>query len=131
MAGVNPYIQKTQAVKATKPFKVTFVDEATGGWGHITIDHIEFTNQKPAMAVADSTRDIVVSGRYLFLPVKIGGDMAVLKGMMKIMLERERSAPGTIFDHEFINEYTTGYRELAGPRNPCGTECTWARALPR
>ena len=26
--------------------------------------------------------------------VRIGGDMAVLKGMMKVMLERERSAPG-------------------------------------
>src|SRR5215218_9437647 len=30
----------------------------------------------------------------LHLPLKIGGDMAVLKGMMKVMLERERTAPG-------------------------------------
>ena len=37
----------------------------------------------------------------LHLPVRIGGDMAVLKGMMKVMLERERSSSGTIFDHEF------------------------------
>lgn len=50
----------------------------------------------------------------LHLPVKIGGDMAVLKGMMKAMLERERSAPGTVFDHEFIDEYTAGYDQLAG-----------------
>ena len=48
----------------------------------------------------------------LFLQVRIGGDMALLKGMMKVMLERERAAPGTVFDHEFIDAYTTGYAEL-------------------
>ncbi|HUR98414.1 MAG TPA: FdhF/YdeP family oxidoreductase [Pyrinomonadaceae bacterium] len=48
----------------------------------------------------------------LHLPLKIGGDMAVLKGMMKVMLERERAAPATIFDHEFIAEHTVGYDDL-------------------
>jgi molybdopterin-dependent oxidoreductase alpha subunit len=45
----------------------------------------------------------------LHLPVRIGGDMAVLKGMMKIMLEREREKPRTVFDHEFIGLRTEGY----------------------
>ena len=48
----------------------------------------------------------------LHLPVRIGGDMAVLKGMMKVMLERELAAPGTIFDHKFIKEKTEGYDAL-------------------
>ncbi len=48
----------------------------------------------------------------LHLPVRIGGDMAVLKGMMKVMLERELAAPGEIFDHEFIEKYCDGYDEL-------------------
>ncbi len=48
----------------------------------------------------------------LHLPLRIGGDMAVLKGMMKFMLERERSAPGTVFDQKFITERTTGYDGL-------------------
>ncbi|MEP7149396.1 MAG: FdhF/YdeP family oxidoreductase [Acidobacteriota bacterium] len=48
----------------------------------------------------------------LHLPLRIGGDMAVLKGMMKVMLERERSAPGTVFDQKFITERTTGYDDL-------------------
>lgn len=48
----------------------------------------------------------------MHLPVRIGGDMAVLKGMMKVMLARERAAPGTIFDHEFIAERCEGYDEL-------------------
>ncbi len=48
----------------------------------------------------------------LHLPVRIGGDMAVLKGMMKVMLENERAAPGSVLDHGFIAEYTDGYDEL-------------------
>ena len=48
----------------------------------------------------------------LHLPIRIGGDMAVLKGMMKVMLERERARPGTVFDHDFIAEHTEGYPDL-------------------
>lgn len=48
----------------------------------------------------------------LHLPVRIGGDMAVLKGLMKIMLERERAEPGSVFDGEFISQKTAGYAEL-------------------
>lgn len=48
----------------------------------------------------------------LHLPVRIGGDMAVLKGIMKSLLERERIDPGTIFDSSFIAAKTDGYGEL-------------------
>lgn len=48
----------------------------------------------------------------IHLPVRIGGDMAVLKGLMKAMLERELEKPGTVFDHEFIKAKTEGYEEL-------------------
>ena len=48
----------------------------------------------------------------LHLPLRIGGDMAVLKGMMKVMLEREHIAPGSVLDHEFISEKTEGVDEL-------------------
>jgi molybdopterin-dependent oxidoreductase alpha subunit len=48
----------------------------------------------------------------LHLPIRIGGDMAVLKGMMKLMLERERANPGSVFDHEFIDAKTAGYDEF-------------------
>jgi molybdopterin-dependent oxidoreductase alpha subunit len=48
----------------------------------------------------------------LHLPVRIGGDMAVLKGLMKVLLEREHAAPGTVFDHEFINAKTDGCDDL-------------------
>jgi molybdopterin-dependent oxidoreductase alpha subunit len=48
----------------------------------------------------------------LHLPVRIGGDMAVLKGLMKTMLEREREKPGLVFDHAFIKAKTDGCDEL-------------------
>lgn len=44
----------------------------------------------------------------LHLPVRIGGDMAALKGIMKLLLERERLNPGTIFDQGFIAAKTDG-----------------------
>jgi molybdopterin-dependent oxidoreductase alpha subunit len=45
----------------------------------------------------------------LWLPVRINGDVAVLKGMMKEMLAAEDMRPGGVFDHEFIREFTVGY----------------------
>lgn len=49
----------------------------------------------------------------LFLPVKINGDVALLKGLMKELLEREDSRPGTIIDQSFIERYTEGFKGFA------------------
>jgi molybdopterin-dependent oxidoreductase alpha subunit len=48
----------------------------------------------------------------LHLPVKVNGDMAVLKGLMKELLAAEDAAPGTVFDTMFIRNHTHGYDEL-------------------
>ncbi|GAB3546777.1 FdhF/YdeP family oxidoreductase [Spirosoma fluminis] len=48
----------------------------------------------------------------LFLQVKINGDMAVLRGIMKHLLAAEEQNPGTVIDHAFIQEYTAGYDEF-------------------
>ncbi|MBV9644006.1 MAG: FdhF/YdeP family oxidoreductase [Verrucomicrobia bacterium] len=48
----------------------------------------------------------------LWLQVKINGDLALFKGIMKELLEEERKSPGKIFDHEFIARYTTGSKDL-------------------
>jgi molybdopterin-dependent oxidoreductase alpha subunit len=48
----------------------------------------------------------------LHLPIRIGGDMAVLKGMMKVLLAREIAQPGTVLDEQFIAEYTDGIDHL-------------------
>jgi len=48
----------------------------------------------------------------LHLALRIGGDMAVLKGILKVLLEKERENPNTIFNHEFIAEKTFGFEEF-------------------
>src|SRR5262249_34208160 len=45
----------------------------------------------------------------LHLPVKINGDIALLKGLMKQLLIEEAAAPGTVIDQGFISQYTEGY----------------------
>lgn len=48
----------------------------------------------------------------IFLQVRINGDMALLKAVMKLMLAEERANPGTVFDHDFIEKNTLGYESL-------------------
>jgi molybdopterin-dependent oxidoreductase alpha subunit len=54
----------------------------------------------------------------LFLQVRINGDMAVLRGIIKGLLEAEELNPGQVVDRAFIEEYTTGADSfLANIRN--------------
>jgi formate dehydrogenase major subunit len=46
-----------------------------------------------------------------FVHIRIGGDLALLKGMMRAMFERE-AAGETVFDHQFIAEHTEGFAAL-------------------
>jgi molybdopterin-dependent oxidoreductase alpha subunit len=48
----------------------------------------------------------------LFLQVRINGDVALLKGIMKEVLDAEERRPGEVLDHKFINEYTIGFAEF-------------------
>ncbi len=45
----------------------------------------------------------------LWLPIRINGDVGVLKGIMKEMLAEEERNPGTVFDRDFIRDYTFGF----------------------
>ena len=49
----------------------------------------------------------------LFLQVRINGDVALLKGIMKAVLEEEDRRPGSVLDHAFITNYTNGFEEFA------------------
>jgi len=44
----------------------------------------------------------------LYLPVKINGDMALLKAIGLLLAREEALTPGLVFDHEFIREKTSG-----------------------
>jgi molybdopterin-dependent oxidoreductase alpha subunit len=44
----------------------------------------------------------------LWLPVRINGDMAAMRGIMKEMVAEEDRRPGTVLDLDFIEQHTTG-----------------------
>jgi molybdopterin-dependent oxidoreductase alpha subunit len=61
-------------------------------------------------------RDLLTGGTAiaeLFLPVRINGDVALLKGIMKGVMEEERRRPGQVLDRAFIAEHTSGFEEFA------------------
>ncbi len=49
----------------------------------------------------------------LFLPVRINGDVALLKGIMKEMLEEDDRTGGKILAHDFIAQDTEGFEAFA------------------
>lgn len=46
-----------------------------------------------------------------FVHIRIGGDLALIKGMMKVMFEREAQGE-RVLDHEFLSEHTVGLEAL-------------------
>ncbi len=44
-----------------------------------------------------------------FLQVRINGDVALFKGIAKAILAREAAAPGTVLDHAFLRDHTSGF----------------------
>ncbi|MEM9526973.1 MAG: FdhF/YdeP family oxidoreductase [Bacteroidota bacterium] len=45
----------------------------------------------------------------LFLQVRINEDMSLVRAICKILWEKEKEAPGTVFDQNFIEQHTSGY----------------------
>jgi sucrose-6-phosphate hydrolase SacC (GH32 family) len=54
------------------------VDEATGGWGHINLDHVVLTNSQPAAPRVDASRALDLKERYLLFPIKNGAKKRVV-----------------------------------------------------
>jgi molybdopterin-dependent oxidoreductase alpha subunit len=48
----------------------------------------------------------------LFLPVRVNGDIALFKGLMKEMIEKDRAAGGALLAHDFISNQTEGFEAL-------------------
>jgi molybdopterin-dependent oxidoreductase alpha subunit len=48
----------------------------------------------------------------LYLPVRVNGDVAAIKGILKDLFEREREGRPSAIDHEFIQSFTEGFAEL-------------------
>lgn len=59
--------------------------------------------------------EILLGGTQLadhFLQVKIGGDIALLKLLMREILKHEERNPGNVIDHHFIQTKTAGYEDF-------------------
>ena len=63
--------------------------------------------QEPTHLLGNGTR---LSDRLL--RVRINGDVALLKGIIKAVLETEDQSPGTVLDWDFIREHTSGFEEF-------------------
>lgn len=51
--------------------RLVVVDAATGGWGHVNVDHIVLTDTRPAVP-APAARTLPLDKRYLLIPVRTG-----------------------------------------------------------
>ncbi len=69
---------------------------------------IRFTEPQDAVQMATFGSTEIASE---FVHIRVGGDLALLKGMMKVMFERE-AAGETVLDHDFLREHTEGVQEL-------------------
>ncbi len=69
---------------------------------------IRFTEPQDVVQMATFGSTPVASE---FVHVKIGGDLALLKGMMRVLFERE-AAGEAVLDHAFIAEHTEGFEAL-------------------
>jgi molybdopterin-dependent oxidoreductase alpha subunit len=67
-----------------------------------------FADPQDAVEMATFSATGIASAYY---QVKVGGDAAALKGIMKALLALDDAAPGVI-DHAFIAEHTDGYAAL-------------------
>ncbi|HEX8505084.1 MAG TPA: FdhF/YdeP family oxidoreductase [Hymenobacter sp.] len=48
----------------------------------------------------------------LYLQVRVDGDMALLRGIMKHLFEAEDRNPGQVVDRKFVDEFTTGFESF-------------------
>ena len=62
--GVSEFVGKMAVIQ--------IVDQATGGWGHISVDQIVQTDRRPPQLLTDANREFLITKHYLNLPIKNG-----------------------------------------------------------
>ena len=64
----------------------------------------------------------------LWLQVKINEDVALLKAILKILVAKEQALPGSVFDHSFIRDKTTGLKAFLEDLNQFEVDALIARS---
>ena len=87
-----------------------------------------------AFSDPQSVGDLLKGGTKLtdhFLQVKINGDIALLKGLMKLILDADDKNPGSAIDHDFIKLKTECYEDfLSELRKVNVDECSQKSGIP-
>jgi molybdopterin-dependent oxidoreductase alpha subunit len=98
------------------PRMLTTLQEAKrNGAVIVSINPLDETGLKRFKHPQD-VRDVLGRGTRLadlVLRVRINGDVAVLQGIAKELLERETRVPGSVLDREFVTQYTAGFDAYA------------------
>jgi anaerobic selenocysteine-containing dehydrogenase len=91
-------------------------ESPAGGWGTLHATAKALREQSIEMTTFGSTR---IASEYC--QVRIGDDVAALKGVMKIMLDaHDEARPGgrtPVFEVKFIEQHTQGFEALAADLN--------------
>ena len=61
-----------------------------------------------------------------FVQIRLGGDMALFRGLAKLLLEAEDSVPGTVIDRDFIAAHCLGFEEYAAEARATGLDTVLA-----
>jgi molybdopterin-dependent oxidoreductase alpha subunit len=54
-----------------------------------------------------------------FVQIRLGGDMALFRGVAKLLLEADDRAPGTVVDRDFITERCAGFDDYVASARAC------------
>jgi molybdopterin-dependent oxidoreductase alpha subunit len=61
-----------------------------------------------------------------FVQIRLGGDMALFRGVARLLLEADARAPGTVVDRDFLDRHCAGFDDYAAAARACDLDTVLA-----